>query len=78
MVKEQKEQEVEFYLDRSREAAITIIKSVASDPRLREEEAMKMLFSIAKQHRQICELIESCWIQAEKKLFTEYNSDEWN
>jgi hypothetical protein len=52
-----KEQEVQFYLDRSQEALITVLRSIIGNPRMSSEEQFRILRTLEQHHRQIADLI---------------------
>jgi hypothetical protein len=51
--------EVQFYLDRSKESVITLIKSIIGNPRLPDEVQYASLHLIADHHAAVAELIEA-------------------
>jgi hypothetical protein len=52
-----KEQEVQFYLDRSQEALVTVLRSIIGNPRLSGDEQFHILRMLEQHHKQIAELI---------------------
>ena len=62
-----KQEEVQFYLDRSQEALLTVLRSVIGNPRLGGEEQLEVLRSLGSHHRQISDLIDQRIAQGEKK-----------
>ena len=70
-------QEVQFYLDRSQEALITLLRSILTNPRLTPEEQFTALKSLGEHHRQIWGLVEGKLAEGERKgLELAYGADE--
>ena len=65
-----KQNEVQFYLDRSREAVVTILRSIISNPRLSDEERFSALKQIAGHHNDITELVGSRLTAGEQKGYS--------
>ena len=62
-----KEDEVQFYLDRSKESVITILKSVISNPRLEEAERFAALRMLTEHHQAIADLLKQRLEQGEQR-----------
>jgi hypothetical protein len=62
-----KESEVQFYLDRSKEAMLSLLRSIIGNPRLTEAEQFKYLYDIAQHHGAIAELIANRLCEGEQK-----------
>ena len=62
-----KESEVQFYLDRSKESMIAVLRSIIGNPRLTEAEQFKYLYDIAQHHGAIAELIAQKLAEGEEK-----------
>lgn len=58
MAVQRKVQEVQFYLDRSKESLITTLKSILGNPRLSLEEQVSYMRMMSDHHRDIFEFIE--------------------
>ncbi len=53
-----KDDEIQFYLDRSKESIVTVLRSVLGNPRLSDVEQFKILATIADHHRSIAATID--------------------
>ena len=62
-----KESEVQFYLDRSKESMLALLRSIIGNPRLTEVEQFKYLYDIAQHHGAIAELIANKLCEGEQK-----------
>jgi hypothetical protein len=78
MTDSKKEKEVRFYLDRTKESAITAIRSITSDPRLTAEESMKLLFEISELHQKVVALIEENYAKASNANCTGESTKNWH
>jgi len=58
VVASRKDQEVQFYLDRSKESVITILKSIVDNPRLSDSEQFQAMHTLASHHFAIAQLIQ--------------------
>ena len=67
MTSRTKEEEVQFYLDRSKESVVTILRSIISNPRLSEQERFGTLRQIAEHHRFIAELVQQRLDEGERR-----------
>ncbi len=59
--------EVQFYLDRSKDSLLATLRSVISNPRLSDEDRMLLLCMMRDHHRQVFELIDSRIMEGERK-----------
>lgn len=59
--------EVQFYLDRSKDSLLATLRSVISNPRLSDEDRMLLLRMMGDHHRQVFELIDSRIQEGERK-----------
>jgi|LakMenEpi03Aug12_release.lakeMendotaPanAssembly.Ray.scaffolds.fasta_scaffold209890_2 hypothetical protein len=62
-----KEGEVQFYLDRSKESVVTLLRSILGNPRLTESEQFKFLHDIAQHHGAIADFIAQKLSEGEEK-----------
>ncbi len=62
-----KQEEVQFYLDRSQEALVTVLRSIIGNPRMSGEEQFSVLRALEQHHRQIAELIGQRLTDGERK-----------
>lgn len=62
-----KDVEVQFYLDRSKESMLTLLKSIISNPRIPEADRFKLLQQIAEHHAMIAQLIGQRLIAGEER-----------
>lgn len=62
-----KDSEVQFYLDRSKESMLALLRSIIGNPRLTEGEQFKFLYDVAQHHGAIAELIASRLCEGEQK-----------
>ncbi len=67
MTTKSKIEEVQFYTDRSKDALVTIIRSVVQNPRISDEERLKALKMMAEHHSQIAEFIAGRILEGERK-----------
>lgn len=58
---------VQFYLDRSRESVVTILRSIILNPRLTDEERLSALKQIVGHHNDITELVSARLAAGEAK-----------
>ena len=61
-----KDVEVQFYLDRSKESMLTLLRSIINNPRVPEAEQFRLLRLIAEHHAMIAELIAQRLIAGEE------------
>ncbi len=59
--------EVQFYLDRSKDSLLATLRSVLTNPRLSDEDRMLLLRMMGDHHRQVFELIDSRIQEGERK-----------
>ena len=52
-----KEDEVSFHLDRTKEAATTLLRSIVDNPMLSAEEQCTLLVKLARHHQEIVSVI---------------------
>lgn len=67
MTAKSKIEEVQFYADRSKDALVTVIRSVIQNPRISDEERLEALRVMAEHHSQIAEFIATRIAEGEKK-----------
>ena len=67
MIFNDKQSEVQFYLDRSKEAFITILRSIVENPRLSPEESFRYLKEIHEQHSLIASFVQQKVIDGQSK-----------
>ncbi len=67
MQRRSKQEEVQFYLDRSQESLLTLLRSIIGNPRLPEAEQFHVLKMMEEHHRQIAELIGQRLTAGEKR-----------
>ena len=67
MTTKSKIEEVQFYTDRSKDALVTIIRSVVQNPRISDEERLHALKMMAEHHSQIAEFIAGRILEGERK-----------
>lgn len=66
MVCPSKVAEVQFYLDRSKDAVLSVLRSVLTNPRLADTDRVQLLRLLNDHHRQIHELIDGKIQQGEQ------------
>lgn len=52
-----KQEEVQFYLDRSKHALVTILRSIIENPRVADDERLDLLRGLADHHGAIADFI---------------------
>ena len=62
-----KSEEVQFYLDRSKEALLMVLRSVIENPRLANQDRLEYLRLLAEHHAAIALFIETRISDGEKK-----------
>jgi hypothetical protein len=62
-----KAEEVQFYLDRSKEALIVVLRSIIENPRLANQERIDSLRMLAEHHASIADFIVTRIADGEKK-----------
>ena len=60
-------EEVQFYLDRSQECCLAVLRSIISNPRLPEEEKFACLRMLAEHHHTIAAFVSQQLDEGEKK-----------
>jgi hypothetical protein len=60
-------EDVQFHLDRSQEAVLTLLRSILSNPRLAPEEQFVALKAIGSHYRTVAELVEGKLREGEKR-----------
>jgi hypothetical protein len=60
-------EEVQFYTDRSKDALLTLIRSVLQNPRISDVERLEALKMMAEHHGQIAEFIAGRILEGERK-----------
>ena len=60
-------EEVQFYLDRSQEAFITVLKSITDNPRLSAEERINYLRAIFNHHTAFSTFIEETVLNGKRR-----------
>lgn len=66
MVCRSKLSEVQFYLDRSKDALLAVLRSVLANPRLSDDDRVQLLRMLSEHHHQIHELIDGKIQQGER------------
>lgn len=58
--------EVQFYLDRSKDALLAVLRSVLTNPRLSDDDRVQLLRMLSEHHHQIHELLDGKIQQGER------------
>jgi hypothetical protein len=60
-------EEVQFYLDRNKEAVITLIQSILQNPRLDDHERFAAMRALGEHHRVIADFVCGCLEAGQQK-----------
>lgn len=67
MTKNQKIQEVQFYLDRSQDSLLTVLRSIIGNPRLQADERLTALKMMGDFHHEVADFIWQKICEGESK-----------
>lgn len=67
MIKNNKLQEVQFYLDRSQDSLLTVLRSIVGNPRLQGEERLTALKMMGDFHHEVANFIWQKICEGESK-----------
>lgn len=70
-----KQEEVQFYLDRSKHALVTVLRSIIENPRIEDGERLDLLEMLAGHHGSIAEFILERIQDGEKKAHAQLKAE---